>query len=257
MIEAECDYCGKSKKISYQKYNKSTKNQTEKYACSECASVKAKENGLPDRRNIYYKAFEEKCKELGFTPISTINDYFNAYSVMEYICPVHGLKHSKYNDFIHSKTGCYECGFDSTKNNLSLNSEKVKELVESKNNNILLNPNDYINYSTNNLRVICGSCKKQFTTSLSSISNSGGRCHSCGYEYEKTALVLPINEVEQRININGNVLLNPNEYIGNDVRNLSVMCSCGNIFTTSLVDYEYFKVNRCSFCSKSISKGEL
>jgi hypothetical protein len=42
-IEVCCDYCGINKKISYTSYNKSTKNDEIKYACSKCGSIKQKE----------------------------------------------------------------------------------------------------------------------------------------------------------------------------------------------------------------------
>ena len=54
--------------------------------------------------------------------------------------------------------------------------------------------------------------------------------------------------------INGNKLLNPNEYIDIFTNNMIIQCSCGNTFTTSIQNYK--KVNRCSICSGKESKNE-
>ena len=42
-IEVSCDYCGFIKKIPYCDYNKTTKNNTLKYACKDCGSLKQKD----------------------------------------------------------------------------------------------------------------------------------------------------------------------------------------------------------------------
>ena len=46
---------------------------------------------------------------------------------------------------------CYKCGKIHMAEKQRLSPEKVKELIESKNNNLLLNPDDYINATTKNL----------------------------------------------------------------------------------------------------------
>ena len=42
-VDAKCDYCDNTKKISYCDYNKSTKNNTLKYACRDCGSLKQRD----------------------------------------------------------------------------------------------------------------------------------------------------------------------------------------------------------------------
>ena len=257
LVDVICDYCNKEYSLPYTKYNKSTKNGKQRYACMYCASRKAKELHFSETQIDQYNKFCSICAEKGVEPVSTINDYQNAHSELKYICPKHGLKKSKYIDFITAKHPCSDCAKEAAANVLSLSPDRVKEIVESKNNNVLLNPNDYKNAVTKNLRVVCGSCGKEFITSLSSITNGDGRCINCAHKYVEQLRLLSPDEVERRINsVNDNVLLNKNEYVGNSCCNLRIRCSCGKEFVTSLVGYEYFHVDRCYSCNKYISKGE-
>ena len=69
---------------------------------------------------------------------------------------------------------------------------------------------------------------------------------------------MDVNEVEKRINsINGNILLNKDEYINNNTRNLKIKCgTCHkNIYITSLSSYDD-GVIMCPSCSESESRNE-
>lgn len=257
-VNVICDYCNKPKDIDYADYIKTTKNQTEKYCCKNCIHDKLHEKYFEQTREKYYGILKDKCEEFGHILLSPIDDYKNAYSHFKIVCPVHGELSVTYNDYIHSKNGCKYCGYEETKKKLALPQDVVKEIVESKNENILLNPEEYINTSTKNLKVLCGSCKKIFITSLSSINGSKGMCSKCGYDYESELMKLSPEEVETRINsVNGNTLLNVDEYESTHTKNLRVLCSCNREFIVSLQDYTYFNVNRCPICTKRTSKGEL
>ena len=153
---------------------------------------------------------------------------------------------------------CQKCSHIKLANIYKLSSDKVADIVNSKNGNILLNPEEYINSKTANLRIMCGLCGNEFITSLVSMRNSDGACIECGREKTKLSQTLTPNEVEARINsVNGNVLLNKNDYRKNNLKNLQIKCGkCGEIFKTSLSNYITFNVTRCPSCTKRISKGE-
>lgn len=121
---------------------------------------------------------------------------------------------------------------------------------------IILNPEDYINTATKNLQVICKDCGKQFVTSRASIYSSKGRCSKCGQVANTRT---PEEAAKLIASVNGNILLNPEDYKGNQVGNLKILCGvCGqNVFTTSIGRYFSLNVNRCSSCSNNISKGEI
>lgn len=256
-INATCDYCGMNKKIAYCYYNKSTKGQTEKYACKNCSSKKMEDVYFQGLRKVYFQAFLDLCNQRGYKPLSTIDDYKNRSSKLSFICPKHGVKTVRDNDFMNNKTGCSDCGHELVADALKMSTEEVIRVVESKNGNKIKNPQEYVNVTVANLVIVCGSCGNDFVTSLSSIINADGRCRNCVHQYQSQQMKLSKDEVEYRINsVNGNRLLNSEDYIRNDCINLNVLCSCGNTYLTSICNYDSGS-NRCPVCTQRTSKGEI
>ena len=61
-----------------------------------------------------------------------------------------------------------------------LDTTTVKNIISSKNNNILLNPEDYKSNSCKNLKVLCGTCERPYLTSLVVYNgNIDGKCPDC------------------------------------------------------------------------------
>lgn len=183
-IKARCDYCGRERLLSTQDYYKNTKLETIKYSCGAkgCASRKHEEYDYERKREQIQK-FYELCKERGYKPVSTIDDYNLAgKSKLLFECSLHGVQEITLNA-MQSGNGCKKCGRDSQASKRRLSVACVKHKIESVNNNILLNPNDYINNMTKNLKVLCGTCKKRvFITSLEQYTSqyhSRTRCEYC------------------------------------------------------------------------------
>lgn len=253
-VKVVCDFCGDEVLKAYRDCSKGD----DKDACSHCTAAKKAWLELPKRQEEQMKKFFDKCDDLGLVPISTIKDYKNTSTRVKYYCNKHGDGETFYSDFMSSLCGCKQCGIEHAAITSRTSIEDVINIVESKNSNILLNPEEYCGFKFNNLRVICGSCGDEFTTSLASIRASQGHCYKCGIEKFRNTRRLTPDEVERRINsVNGNVLLNKNDYIKNNSLNLNIKCSCGNVYTTSLANYEYFNVNRCPTCTQRTSQGEL
>lgn len=252
-IECICDRCKTYRtNLAFKDYIKNV-NKNGLYSCSNCSNKYANDRV----RAFYFLEIQNRMSSLGYDLLSRSEDYIDNQSVINYVCKKHGLKQTNYRDFICRNCICPECATENATEKLKHSICHVIQLVESKNNNILLNPEDYKNFHTKNLKIICGSCSNVFTTSLAAIEASDGHCLQCGLKICNLNSRLSKEEVEKRINkINGNKLLNPEDYEGNDVMNLRIQCSCGNIFVTSLADYEYSMVNRCKICSNRISKGE-
>ena len=84
------------------------------------------------------------------------------------------------------------------------------------------------------------------------------RCPKCGIQKRDECLRNNVDNVERIINsVNGNILLNKNEYKNAHELNLKIKCGiCGKMFVTSLHNYKkgYIKCKECSF---RISNGEL
>lgn len=331
-VDVKCDSCGVIKHLRYSDYQKSIK-RCGKYYCRNCGNKIAQQALIQDRKVEYFHIFKDWCQNNNYKPVSTIDDYENSKSKLYFECPIHGIGSVPYNKIQSGQKtgGC--CKGEKLKNIFTTPSDIVKQEVENKNNNILLNPEDYVNTHTSNLRIICGSCGKEFMTSRSSILNSDGRCFSCGrdvhnwksvdsilqHRYDKyLSRCLELNytpimklddfglwenkrfikfvcpehgEVEQLYNNfisnngvckycankirgsklkygvqellkiisskNNNTLLNPEEYIGSNERNLKIKCgSCGNVFIQSLNNYKRANLTgKCPDCNE-ISYGE-
>lgn len=254
-VKVVCDYCGENVLTGFGNYMKGTKNQTIKYACSKCGSKK--QNELYHDKGKYYKIFCDMCYENGYIPISTEDEYVNAHTNLKFKCQTHGIQKTTYSSLSRG-CGCNLCGFDLTavKNRLSISD--VIKAVESKNGNKLINPEEYVNAGTNNLKIKCGMCGKTFLSSLNSINASQGACYNCRIIKTANHLRYSPELVESIINsVNNNVLLNKDEYIGCNDTNLRIKCGCcGDVYNTSLALYTYANVNRCPKCSRRISKGE-
>ncbi|MCD8376866.1 MAG: hypothetical protein LUD69_07970 [Oscillospiraceae bacterium] len=86
----------------------------------------------------------------------------------------------------------------------------------------------------------------------------GHRCRDCGYDSVRVALKHSGDYVKQEIEkVNGNILLNPEDYKGAFINNLRIRCRCGNVFTTAFSSYTKAGINRCHTCSCKESSGEL
>lgn len=85
----------------------------------------------------------------------------------------------------------------------------------------------------------------------------GHKCKDCSYEERGNNLKHDIGYVKECIeNINGNKLLNPEDYKDATTHNLNILCSCGNVFTTSFSSYMRHGVDTCFSCSCKESDGE-
>lgn len=85
----------------------------------------------------------------------------------------------------------------------------------------------------------------------------GHECRLCSYEKRGENLRYDSLYVKEKIeSVNGNKLLNLNEYKDSTTRNLNIQCSCGNIFTTSFSNYTKHNVTSCYSCSCKESSGE-
>lgn len=255
LVNVTCDYCGVEFTKTYTNYYKE-KNK-DRIACEKCKSKKAHDNIKEQTVSAMYNKFVYACNILGYDPVSTIDEYENASSKMSYLCPKHGLQTSIVDRIANGK-GCRECAIESNANKRRKTIEEVISIVESKNNNKILNPEDYINMRTKNLYILCGSCNNINLRSLESVQSSSGKCCSCASsEVAKQWMYTPQQVKEIIESINHNILLNPNEYIGIKDANLKIQCGlCHNIYKTSLESYKSGFRICCPECSKSISNPE-
>lgn len=268
-VQCICDYCGSTVEIPYNKYLMQTNNKTEKYACKQCIHKKIKDlnNGIhpnsekfKGQNNIPIEEVIRIVESKNNNKLLNPEDYINVKeNNLRIVCGSCGKEFITSLASIKISGGrCKDCGFRIGGQVAVFDCKYVEEYINSINNNKLLNPNDYINSNVKNLNIKCGNCGKIYTTSFSKYKNANQTvCPSCSHKQRGIENRLPIDVVKEIIdNVNNNILLNPEEYVGNSVRNLKIKCGeCGQIFTTSLVNYQSGTV-RCSTCSKKKTRGE-
>lgn len=85
----------------------------------------------------------------------------------------------------------------------------------------------------------------------------GHKCIKCSYESRFDNIRYNIDDVARNIeSINGNKLLNPQDYKNVFMLNLQIQCSCGRVFITSYTNYTRANKNRCDYCTNRESSGE-
>ena len=98
-INVKCDHCGKIFSQQYYYYTK-----TQKKNGTECVHCKGKYNAiksLSKRQKDFYNDAIDICNKHGYTLVSNPSEYTNSYSIIEYICPKHGLQKIKYYNLRH------------------------------------------------------------------------------------------------------------------------------------------------------------
>ena len=257
-IKVICDYCGEERECDFGNYNTSIQKNG-KYACYNCRLDKAKDSLSKSR----YEEIKKRCEELGYTLLSKLEDIPTIHMSIEFICPIHGLQTIRVETLLNGAK-CRLCMSEKNGRKRSLSRQSYIEYeISQYGNNKLLNKEEYVHSETKNLKILCGRCGNVFVTDRNTYLKNAKRnlncfCPDCNLELRKEMLLRDKNEVEQYINsINNNVLLNKDDYKGNDIVNLNIKCGCcGEIFTTSLVGYQAGKI-MCSKCSSKISRGEL
>lgn len=162
---------------------------------------------------------------------------------------------------IHSRDGknaCNYCKSKKGKQNYAIDRatpryKKVLSLCDKKGFELISDISIFSDLRDTFIEILCpihGVQRVRLCTFIKS-----GNCPACSYEqgYEKHKHTT--DEVYDLIySINGNILLNKDEYIDCKTPNLKIKCSkCGRIFVKSLEKYMSLKTG-CSYCGKEIKK---
>ena len=178
-VTVKCDYCGKIYKKNMCDYTKSIKNN-QLVACKRCTGIKSGQTRIYNSKEDVVSQFNKYCEEKGYEPITNTDSYYGVTYPFYFICPKHGLQSVSFGT-IRVGGGCIKCGFEKSSKIRKSNIECIKSYIESLNNNIWLNPQEYISQHEKNLKIKCGSCGETFTTRFSVYKTIGtGKCPNCG-----------------------------------------------------------------------------
>lgn len=215
-----------------------TNMENNKFGCDQCGFESSKHIHMKSVSEVK-KEIERKNQNIWLNP-----DDFDGVNKKNLNIQCGSCGNPYTTSYTSYKNGSGKC--PTCRANLSI--DEVIQRVESKNNNKLLNPEEYTTYDTKNLLIRCGSCGEIFLSTLGNIDATSGKCHKC-------SMLLSKKEVCERIfSKNKNILLNPEDYTGYFDENLKIKCgSCGNVFITSLAILDRKTFGKCPNCSSPIS----
>lgn len=166
-----CDYCNEIIQVRWKDYYN---YKGDKYSCQKCRQIKTSEKNLNARQKSLYDRALEFCNSKGYILLTDIKDIKTSDTKVHYMCSKHGTHETKIYSLIN-KHGCPICQYEAAKLKPD-DIERTFNMYHIK----LLNKNDYIDYKTKNLNVVCPECGKVFITSYNSfITNHGQCCPSC------------------------------------------------------------------------------
>lgn len=260
-IKVICDYCNNEFYTSYSHYYKASKNNS-KIACQKCSGIKVAESTLEKRQNYIYQKLVEFCKKNNYILLTNKNEIKNNKTKIKYVCSIHGEYETKVTSILQNKI-CYKCS-----RQLALKSKNKTTLEERQNNlytkclnecfakgyKLISNKTDIKN-NTTHIEYICPNHGIQSMRIGNLIS--GKSCPKCAEDIKRKKFNLSFEEVEQRIKNSGGVLLNKEEYINNNKKNLKIMCpECNTPFITSLQNFTQHGSQICPKCRGIESVGE-
>lgn len=154
------------------------------YGCHECGNAHKGEYAVVQTEQLM-----QECAAHGYIILNP-EEYINTYTKnLQVICKECGQSFLTSRASIKLSNGrCKECG----KRTLVNSPEKIKEVIESINNNKWLNPDEYVGSQVGNLRILCGTCGvNEFTTSFGRYTCLDvTRCSICSHSTSKGELLV-------------------------------------------------------------------
>ncbi len=150
--------------------------------CPDCGQKSARISLKSSIAKDKYRRYCEKCNALNYSKTLSESDFENiqASDKISFNCPKHGYIEQSSTHFLNGESICYKCAIESRAEQARLDRDDVAAIIASKNNNVLLNPEEYIKNDIRNLSILCGSCKRSFVTSLLAYNNNlDGKCPDC------------------------------------------------------------------------------
>lgn len=176
-IHAVCDYCGEEYDTLYSLIYKG-RSTIQKDCCSKCTGKKSSEISYVKRRDKYYNQFLDICKNNDYIPLTTKDEYTDVKMQVKYICPRHGEQTAMLENILHGH-GCIKCSYEKRGEQKKFDEHYIVSEIEKIDGNRLLNPDEYIDCTTHNLRIRC-SCGNTFTTSfVNYVKHNVNTCFSC------------------------------------------------------------------------------
>lgn len=185
-VKIICDYCGKEYMATYCDYN-NREDKTRDVCGRKCRALKQFESSKEKRAKYQFDKIRKVCDMYDYELLTKEDEFTTSKMDVKFICKKHGLQSmTMYN--LAKGCKCMRCSYEERGNNAKHPIEYVKSIIESYNNNKLLNPEDYVNATEKNLKILCGSCGNTYITSFDAYTAKGKqkfKCFSCACKESK------------------------------------------------------------------------
>ena len=177
-VQVQCDYCGIVYETTVELWNRGHKT-IEKDSCASCSGRKLQEVlRFQNAPNIFEKLINI-CEQNNYTLLTEQSSYSGEKMLVDFICPKHGAQSMSIDNLLHGHK-CIQCSYDQRGENKKITREELIKSIERLNHNKILNPEEYINSTVYNLKILCGSCRKNtFMTSLGAYKIDHCQCRQC------------------------------------------------------------------------------
>lgn len=176
-IIATCDYCGREY-ITQNDVLLHGRAVVQKDCCPKCTGKKASDVSRSKRTKRYFSKLREVCDRLGYELLTTEEEYTDLHMMVQYRCHKHGIKEAMFDNLMRGHK-CVDCSYEERFDSRRHDREYVENAVNGVNGNTLLNPEEYVNFATRNLRIRC-KCGNEYITSLSNfLKHDVTQCYSC------------------------------------------------------------------------------
>ena len=246
------EYKGSGKKLDYEcpcghihlgNKGMSWDNFKQGKRCPECQREKTSKIKRKDYRTIK-NAFENE----GYTLLTKEEDYKNAHTKLDYICPK-GHYHSIIWNSFNGGNRCPECATEFTKNKLKMDYNEIKEGIE-KEGYILLSTEEEYENNTFKLRMVCPQghyCEISWGN-----FQQGRRCRKCAIFSNAKSQRTDFKIIQKSFLEEGYILLSKESDYTNRDSKLYFICDNGHC---NNITWGNFKEGcRCSKCNSP--KGE-
>ena len=176
-VKVICDFCGDEIYVSFVNYNRRSNKNVD--ACNKCKVQKQWDGNKEHRAKEKFDKLKKFCDDKNYTLITRESEYSGARMIIDYICAKHGAQTQSLEAMLNGH-GCICCSYEERGLNCRHSIEYVESVINGVNGNVLLNPDEYIDVFTKNLRIKCGECGDEYVTNLDSyVWKNQTRCPHC------------------------------------------------------------------------------
>lgn len=203
-----------------------------------------------------YEYIKDVIEKAGCKLIS--ENYVNTKTKLKIQCKCGEVFETSYEKFIRKvnpKQQCNDCGKKLTADKNRISYDTVKTYIESKGCKLI--STEYVDIQTP-LKITCKTCGEIYAASFTVFKNKGKHeCDDCVIKRISNMYLISYEEVKLRIENNSyGCKLISETYKGND-QLLDIECKCGNIFRTTLANFEYNNKHQCGDCGEIIRQNKL